>query len=309
VTSSWACGRRRGPPVDAALIARYPPRTRNRPGVGVRRGVVWFGDMLGPMASVGARRQGVDDRTARARRAVGDNAAPWYHTIELAPEVVTPGLVDLRKIPDRILPPDLSGLRAVDVATCDGFWAFELERRGAEVVAIDVASVEQMDVLPNRRAQLTRRLAAFEKDLGGRFQLATEVLGSRAHRVGCSVYDLAPDAVGGPADVAFIGALLLHLRDAVGALERVLETLAPGGRVFALEPISMRDTIRSPRRPVARFQPLTTEWNWWYPNFAALWAQFTTAGFEDVRRRGFHRPPSVKVMRQWYAGIVARRPR
>ena len=60
----------------------------------------------------------------------------WYHTIEIAPGVRTPGLVDLRSVAPRVLPDDLSGVRALDVGTFDGFWAFELERRrAAEVVA------------------------------------------------------------------------------------------------------------------------------------------------------------------------------
>ena len=31
----------------------------------------------------------------------------WYHTIEIAPGVRTPGLVDLRSIAPRVLPDDL----------------------------------------------------------------------------------------------------------------------------------------------------------------------------------------------------------
>ena len=57
--------------------------------------------------------------------AVARNPA-WYHTIELAPGVVTPGEIDLRKLAARVLPDRLDGLRALDVGTFDGFWAFEL---------------------------------------------------------------------------------------------------------------------------------------------------------------------------------------
>ncbi len=64
----------------------------------------------------------------------------WYHTLELAPGVVTPGWLDHRPILERIpLPRRLDGMRCLDVATFNGFWAFEMERRGAsEVVAVDV---------------------------------------------------------------------------------------------------------------------------------------------------------------------------
>ncbi|MHB1891222.1 MAG: hypothetical protein ACYCUF_10125, partial [Acidimicrobiales bacterium] len=63
------------------------------------------------------------------RRAVAE-VPLWYHTIELAPGVVTPGWFDLRTVAARAPWPDVRGLRCLDVASSDGFLAFELERRG-----------------------------------------------------------------------------------------------------------------------------------------------------------------------------------
>src|SRR4051794_41962593 len=54
----------------------------------------------------------------------------WYHTLEVAPGVVTPGWFDLRPIVDKMPWPDVRGKRCLDVGTFDGFLAFELERRG-----------------------------------------------------------------------------------------------------------------------------------------------------------------------------------
>ena len=68
----------------------------------------------------------------------------WYHTIELAPGLVTPGWFDLRPIVDLMPWPDVRGRRCLDIGTYDGFLAFEMERRGAdEVVALDIGSHEQ----------------------------------------------------------------------------------------------------------------------------------------------------------------------
>jgi tRNA (mo5U34)-methyltransferase len=66
----------------------------------------------------------------------------WYHTLELAPGVVTPGMFDLRPYVSRYgLPERLDGKRVLDIGTWDGFWAFEMERRGAaEVVASSATS-------------------------------------------------------------------------------------------------------------------------------------------------------------------------
>ena len=85
----------------------------------------------------------------------------WYHTQELGPGVVTQGMFDLRPYVERYgIPADLTGLRALDVGTFEGFWAFELERRGAEVVAIDVDSIQDLDWPPRpapRRRRAPRR--------------------------------------------------------------------------------------------------------------------------------------------------------
>jgi hypothetical protein len=71
----------------------------------------------------------------------------WYHSLDLAPGVVTPGMFDHRPHLARYpLPPDLSGKRCLDVGTMDGFWAFEMERRGAaSVVAIDLDDPDDLD--------------------------------------------------------------------------------------------------------------------------------------------------------------------
>ena len=99
------------------------------------------------------------------RRRVADHG--WWHTIELAPGVVTPGWWDLRPTAARLpWPGSLQGLRCLDVGTMDGFWAFELERRGAgEVHAIDLADPARQDVpyrqrlgrIPRRRLSCAAR--------------------------------------------------------------------------------------------------------------------------------------------------------
>ena len=74
-------------------------------------------------------------------------ALDWWHVIEIAPGLVTPGSWDLRPTAERMpWPASLEGGRCLDVGTMDGFWAFELERRGAgEVVAIDLVDPARHD--------------------------------------------------------------------------------------------------------------------------------------------------------------------
>lgn len=247
------------------------------------------------------------DSAAAARAALAANPV-WYHTLELAPGVTTPGQIDLRKVAAKLLPDDLSGIRALDVGTFDGFWAFELERRGAEVVAIDVERADAAQWPPLSRERLEREAAEFGVQLGRGFELAAELVGSHATRVVCDVLELTPERISGPVDVACMGALLIHLRDPVRALERVFGALVPGGRLFQLEPISLRLSLLHPRSPVARLQTLETPFNWWLPNRAALTAWLRTAGFTDVRGLGIHRPPQRRPMDNWFLGLASRRP-
>lgn len=69
-------------------------------------------------------------------------ALEWWHTIDIAPGVVTPGSWELRPAAGRMPWPgggDFRNLRCLDIGTMDGFWAFEMERRGAaDVVASDL---------------------------------------------------------------------------------------------------------------------------------------------------------------------------
>src|SRR4051794_22711610 len=142
----------------------------------------------------------------------------WWHTIEVAPGVFTPGGWDLRATaPQLPWPASVGGMRCLDIGTMDGFWAFELERRGAsEVVAIDVLDPTRLDhsVTDQLRGQQYRR------DSERNFALAAELLGSRTELRDLSIYDLDPDEVG-EFDLVVMGYVLQMLRDPLRALEAV----------------------------------------------------------------------------------------
>ena len=239
-----------------------------------------------------------------AREAIARNPV-WYHVIEVAPGVQTPGVIDHRAVAPLILPADLSGRRALDVGTFDGFWALELERRGAEVVAIDLPSFQAVELPPLNRDRLEKEAAATDLELGRGFRIVSSLLGSTARYVQSSVYDLSPETVGGSVDFVFVGDLLLHLRDPVRALERIAGVLAPHGRLLVLEPFSLPLTLRAPLRPTGHFQCLETPFNWWVPSLAGLNGWLRAAGFGDVRPRGFHRPRARQDMLMWHVALEA----
>jgi tRNA (mo5U34)-methyltransferase len=229
-----------------------------------------------------------------ARRAIAAHPA-WYHTIDLAPGVATPGFCDLRPLALRALPGSLVGLRCLDVGTFDGFWAFELERRGAaDIVAIDLEDGTQADWPPNTREENLAATAASGLEWGAGFRIAASVLGSAVRRVTTNVYDLDVAMLGGPVDVVLCGTILQHLRDPVGALERMRSVLVPGGELRMVETYSVALSRRHPRRPVGEFRPAVpgSKFTWWVPNLAALRGWATTAGFayDSSVRPARHRP-------------------
>jgi tRNA (mo5U34)-methyltransferase len=210
----------------------------------------------------------------------------WYHTIELPGGIVTPGEYDTRRAASRIaLPTDLGGLRCLDVGTHDGFWAFELERRGAaHVLAIDLDDPRQVDFsepVPDLSGPILAERAARTSA----FACAHRALGSDVIRRDLSVYDL-PDADVGPIDFAFIGTLLLHLRDPLRALAAIRSVLTPSGRLLVNDAVSLGSSLLHPRRPVHTLTLLPGKPFWWLPNARGLARYLEKVGFSVTASGG-----------------------
>jgi tRNA (mo5U34)-methyltransferase len=205
--------------------------------------------------------------------------AEWYHTMELAPGVVTPGWFDTRGVvPLLPFPDSLAGKRCLDIATFDGFWAFELERRGAsEVVAIDILDPFAWDWPANSPRAVIEALER-RKEGGAGFEIAREALGSSADRRALSVYDLDPASIG-EFDFVYLGSLLMHLRDPVGALTAVRSVCR--GSLLVVDNIDPLFTLAFPNRPFASLDGSGRPW-WWRLNLAALVRVTEAAGFELV---------------------------
>jgi tRNA (mo5U34)-methyltransferase len=214
----------------------------------------------------------------------------WYHTIELGPGVVTEGVYDLRPYVHRYgLPERMDGMRALDVGTFDGFWAFEMERRGAEVVAIDVEDDRYFDWPASRRpVQFTMR------EQGAGFEIAKRALGSSVDRRLSSVYDATPERLG-TFDLVFCGSVLIHLRDQVLALERIAALCT--GTFVSVEAYDRWLSLLP--FAAARYRALReSSVVFWEPNLRAWREMLTTAGFRAVEQRDrfdIHARPGWKV--------------
>jgi tRNA (mo5U34)-methyltransferase len=213
--------------------------------------------------------------------------APWFHNLHL------PG--GRRTAPDHPLgdfpafkweqvaphlPADLSGARALDIGCNAGFYSFELARRGADVLAVDV------DEHYLRQA----RWAAAELGLADRVTL---------RRLG--VYELAMlDAE--PFDVVLFLGVLYHLRHPLLALDTVaplvggrlvVQTLTMPGEERA-EPtanvgIDERDALLAPGWPAMAFiehELAGDPTNWWAPNAAGVEAMLRSCGLRILERPG-----------------------
>ncbi len=202
----------------------------------------------------------------------------WYHTLELAPDYATDGMFDLRPyVHEYGLPERMEGMRALDVGTWDGFWAFEMERRGAEVTALDVDDERELDWPPRRRP---KSFPATPRGEG--FRLAKEMLGSSVERVSCNLYEAFSSELG-EFDLVFCGSILIHLRDQLLALERIAG-LCRGTLIVAEEydQLLNRLPFALARYRADRDQSVV----FWKPN-VKLWKHMIwTAGFDRVLDHG-----------------------
>lgn len=202
----------------------------------------------------------------------------WYHTIELAPGELTDGQVDLRPHVRRYgLPERMDGMRALDVGTFDGFWAFEMERRGADVVAIDVASERDLDIPANRRA-----VGSANRLRQPPFEVARQALGSRVERQEVSLYSAYPERLG-TFDIVLCGSVLIHLRDPVLAMESLAGLCR--SRLILVEPYHWW-LSRLPFA-LAHYRALRDRAVvFWEPNVKAWRRMMQSAGFSAVDEKG-----------------------
>ena len=207
-----------------------------------------------------------------------------YHKYEIESGFFTPGRA-LKLEPTLCLnelgvPQNLAGLRALDIGAWDGPFTFELERRGAQVTAVDI---QDPDVTI--------------------FNAVKEIKKSSATYVRGSIYDALPEDLGVFDIVLFVG-VYYHLRSPVLALQRIRKLLADGGTLFiegasatdylakqlnealGLPKSSLRTTTEVlDQLPLSYFdiEHKIYGWSsWWYPTTQCLEVVLVDSGFFNV---------------------------
>jgi tRNA (mo5U34)-methyltransferase len=235
--------------------------------------------------------------------------APWFHNLHLPNGTETAPDHPLGDFPAvkwkqvaRSIPEDLTGWRTLDIGCNAGFYSFELAKRGAKVVGIDVDEhyLQQARWARNR----------FELDVEFRRQSVYD-LGRTRER-----FDL----------VLFLG-VLYHLRyfmlglDIVAEkVERLLvfQTLTMPGALGTTTPddlpLSRRKRMLAYNWPKVAFiekRLAGDPTNWWAPNPAAVEAMLRSSGLEIVQRPGHElyvcRPGGMAVDRSELRSALGRR--
>jgi tRNA (mo5U34)-methyltransferase len=202
----------------------------------------------------------LSDEAIRARI---NSVRVWYHKIPLSSSIVTPGINDpgqtLRHLD---LPTDCRGMRVLDLGARDGYFSFELERRGAAVVAVDYVPASETG-----------------------FATVADILGSKVEYRQANIYDIDPAKYGRYDLVLFLG-LLYHLPDPLRAIE-IVRSLCTGRLCLETHAIDNGILLADgSRKPLAEFSPLLAgvplmqfypgktlsgdPTNYWGPNLSCL---------------------------------------
>jgi SAM-dependent methyltransferase len=198
-----------------------------------------------------------------------DGVTYWYHSFYFANGYEVRGDYDIGlNIHEYGFPDDLAGKRVLDVGAASGWFSFYLEQRGAQVTSFDLSSETQIDCY-------------------GRYENGP--VETKADWVHGRVYDLSPALFEGESfDLVFMGAILPHLRDPIGALaaaRRVCRERLIATNWFIAEP----DPLADETRPIVDLPALADtpagHASWWRPNRSAVELWIKAAGFESVRTR------------------------
>jgi tRNA (mo5U34)-methyltransferase len=239
-------------------------------------------------------REIADFNARAAARGYGDlEGYYWYHTIDLGNGLVTPGDYDFRdSLPAFHFPSDMTGMNVLDVGAATGFFSFEFERRGANVVSVDLPSMAEWDVV---RVEREPKLAEFaevsHRHLVAPFEFCHKVLRSRVRRVHYRIYDMTPEKLGVDGfDLVYLGDVLPHLFSPLAALD-VVAPLCKGKLVISQdlwggggEQAGLLFTGGNPHQGDGR--------SWWRPNRLCLERMLRRVGFKKVVQVGRHMPLS-----------------
>jgi SAM-dependent methyltransferase len=210
----------------------------------------------------------------------------FYQAIDLPGLGTVPGVWDHRGTEDVYLAhTDFNGMTALDVGPANGFWSFEMERRGAKVTAIELGPDDEWDAVPHGgRAStwLGETLRSNVERTHADFMACRDALKSTVEVRRGTAYD-APSLVESK-DVAIMGNILQHLRDPLLAIERVASVVKK--RMIVAETLWVHDRqfLNSPQMQlIPRSNTPEVNHSWYQVSPAFVMEALKLLGFEKQR--------------------------
>jgi SAM-dependent methyltransferase len=235
----------------------------------------------------------------------------WYHSYELVPGLKTPGIlpIDAAEILDSLnIPKNLEGKQALDIGSWDGPIAFELEKRGASTIAVDIQN-------PNNTG----------------FNVAKEILNSDVNYIQSSVYDLTTVLDHKSFDLICFFGVFYHLKHPILAFEEISKVLKNEGILIFegecflnyAEPYqyfknyqNLEDSsssydeeisiIASSSLPITLCYPgqFKNSSNWFIPNVACIFSWLDACGLEMICYHLYNNKDSPSNPLQRITGIA-----
>src|SRR5579863_294117 len=202
----------------------------------------------------------------------------WYHSIELPDGSVIEGHQSIEQLRRRLrqfpIPDDLHGKRVLDIGAWDGWFSFECERRGAQVVAVDCVALNT-------------------------FLEARDLLNSRVEYLTLDVGELSAAKLGRFDIVLFFG-VLYHLRHPLLGLEKVVELCTDLALIESFVIPSEHRTIPAVMEFYERTELGGQIDNWCVPAPEGLLAMCRCAGFAMAELKDVtNQRASVVCRRRW----------
>ena len=214
----------------------------------------------------------------------------WYHAVDLQNGLVTPGMFDYRADLHKFgFPDNMKNMRVLDVGSATGFFAFEFEKRGAEVVSVELPSFFDWDIAPIKKIRddmekglMKEHNVSTPKEgtychLHGPFDFCSRVLDSKVKRCYSTIYDLNEEKLGNEGfDIVFLGDILLHVFSPLDAIVSVARFCR--GTMVILQP----DPAIWTRLPVMVFAGTRSGRTWWLPSRKCFERMLHVAGFGNI---------------------------
>jgi SAM-dependent methyltransferase len=218
----------------------------------------------------------------------------WYHSYYFDNGFVREGDYDIgRDVQDYCFPEAMEGMTVLDVGTGSGWFATYFEQMGADVTTVDARGYCDFDIFgrdsypdvaqeksnPDRVLEDGRSI--YYSPVSKGFWVMKDILGLRARYVNARAYDIQPALFSGQRfDLVFMGSILMHLRDPIGALMAAHSVCQ--GQLIATSYMQGDGSVPTMTMPIAAGDGIS----WWVPNEACLEQWIKAAGFPrlDISR-------------------------